>query len=469
MIKYDLKKSKGKPLYELLYENLRRDILSGRLPAGSRLPSKREMSSENDISVTTVINAYQQLVMEGFILNEERKGYFVAGIRAVPDRAVPDPEILQIENRGEYYQEKEWFADFRANNTLYRYFPFSAWKKVLREVLSDYEIELVARGNPFGIEQIRNQIAGYLYRARGISVSPECIIIGAGIEYLYARLITLFSPATIYAVENPGYLKIPHIFASYNLRWKEIEMGSDGISIGDLRAKDVLIAHVSPDHHYPLGTIMPADRRQQLLEWAEESEERFIIEDDFDCEFRYNSRPIPALKSMDARGKVIYMNTFSKTLSPAVRISYMVLPEVLLKRYIRRMQFFTNSTSSLEQYVMARFIENGHFERHLNKIRKYYKQEGEQLYKALCENRDIPAASISGGDSGTHLLVRLDTELTDTQIKQRAETKGINLACLSDFCIRHNDQYEHTLVLNFSDLDEETRREAIRRLGTIFV
>ena len=463
MIKYELEKRPGRPLYESLYEALRRDILSGRLAAGTRLPPKREMASDNDISLTTVINAYQQLIMEGYIINEERRGYFVAGIKAMPKMPGRRPE-----EEKEYYQEEEWFADFCANNTLYRYFPFTTWKKVVREVLSDYEMELVVRGNPFGLEALREQIADYLYRARGISVSPACIIIGAGIEYLYARLITLFPPATIYAVENPGYLKIPQIYASYHLRWKEIEMEEGGISMEDLRVKDVVITHVSPDHHYPLGTIMPADRRQELLAWAEEYEERYIIEDDYDCEFRYNSKPIPALKSLDAHGKVIYMNTFSKTVSPALRISYMVLPEQLLKRYISRMHFFTNSTSSLEQYALARFIGNGHFERHLNKIRKYYRQEGEQLLRALRENDSIPIQSISGGDSGTHLLVKLNTELNDRDVKRRAAALGVNISCLSDFCIRANRKYDHTLVLNYSDLDEETQREAIRRIGTVF-
>ena len=463
MIKYVLDKSPGRPLYEILYEKIRRDILNGRIPAGTKLPSKRDMAANNDISLTTVINAYQQLVMEGYIINKERKGYFVARLNAIPDLKGTGTDKLKS-----YYWEDEWFADFRANNTLFRYFPFASWKKVVREVLSEYEMELVVRGNPFGIEPLRDQIANYIWRVRGIHVSPECIIIGAGIEFLYARLITLFPPATIYGVETPGYQKISQIYAGYHLRWKEIEMDSGGISMEDLRVKDVAVAHVSPEHHYPLGTMMPAGRRQELLAWAGEYEERYIIEDDFDCEFRYNAKPIPALKSLDVHGKVIYMNTFSKTLSPAVRISYMILPEGLLKRYIQRMHFFTNSASSLEQYTLARFIENGHFERHLNRIKKYYRQEGEQLLRALKENDSIPVVSISGGDSGTHLLVRLDTEMSDREIKRKAAAQGINVACLSDFCVRKNSRYDHTLVLNYSDLDEETQREAIRRIGTIF-
>lgn len=463
MLKYELKKMPNKPLYESLYEAIRSDILNGKLRAGLRLPSKRDMAADNQISLTTVMNAYQQLLMEGYIISEEKKGYFVAHLHTMR------PVERENTNYIKYYKEETWFADFRANNTLYHFFPFSTWKKVLREILTDYEMELVTRGNPYGLEELRVQIANYLYRVRGINVSPECVVIGAGIEYLYSRLITLFGTNDIYAVENPGYKKISNIYEAYNLRWKSVGMEDNGVSMLDIRVKDINIVHVSPEHHYPLGTTMPMSRRQELLDWANESDAHYIIEDDFDCEFRYNTRPIPALKSMDSEGKVIYMNTFSKTISPAVRVSYMVLPEHLMQRYIKKTHFFTNSTSSLEQYAVARFIEKGYYERHINRIKKYYRQEGEQLLKLIRENSDIPVKELSKGDSGTHILVKLDTDLSDMELKRRAMEKGIHFSCLTDFCTEYVKEYEHTMVLNFSDLDAETQKEAIRRIGEIFV
>ena len=462
MLKYELNKSPGKPLYEDLYEVIKKDILRGILKAGERLPSKREMAADNNISLTTVMNAYQQLLMEGYLTSSEKRGYYVANLTAMPDlhsSGLPHQK---------YYLEDEWFADFQSNNTLYHFFPHSTWKKVIREILTDYDVELVRRGNPFGLPELRSEIADYLYRVRGIHVSPECIIIGAGIEYLYARLITLFPSGTIYAVENPGYQKIPEIYKAYHLRWKSVEMDSCGIDLYDLRSADAAIAHVSPEHHYPLGTLMPMPRRQELLEWADEFEERYIIEDDYDCEFRYNSKSIPALMGLDTHGKVIYMNTFSKTLSPAVRIAYMALPEHLARRYIKETHFFTNSTSSLEQYAVTRFIKNGHFERHLNRIRKLYRQEGEMLKSALFEQHAIPIRQVSDGSCGTHLLVSLDTDMPDSEIKSRAAEIGINIACLTDYCSKNKEKYKHTLVLNFSDMDEATQKEAIRRLGTVF-
>ena len=388
MLKYSFERKQGVPLYEELYKALKADILAGRLRAGERLPSKRAMAEDNDISVTTVLNAYQQLITEGFITSSEKRGYFVAEIQKIePVPETPRPFV------GKYYKEDEWFADFQSNNFLYNHFPFAMWKKVIREILSEYDLELVRRGNPFGLEELRTQIAAFLYRSRGISVSPECVIIGAGIEYLYARLVNLFPEDTVYAVETPGYRKIPDIYDAYDLRWRNVGMDAHGIRMPELISSGANIVHVSPEHHYPLGTVMSVARRYQLLNWANSDENRYIIEDDYDCEFRYQSRIIPALKSRDSAGRVIYMNTFSKTLSPAVRISYMVLPEHLLQRYIEHTRFFTNSTSSLEQYAVARFLEKGYFERHLNRIRKRYRQEGEQLIALLQENKRIPAPS----------------------------------------------------------------------------
>ena len=462
MLHYTLNKQPGIPLYDCLYRAIRNDILRGRLKSGQRLPSKRDMAADNNLSITTVMNAYQQLLMEGYLVSEEKKGYFVADIQAMPAAVVPRTAEKQ------FYTEDNWFADFRSNNILYHHFPFATWKKVLREILSEYDIELVRWADPFGLRVLREQIADYLYRVRGISVSPECIVIGAGIEYLYARLITLFPPATIYAVENPGYQKISRIYQAYHLRWKSVAMDGSGIYLSDLRTQDAAIVHVSPEHHYPLGTMMPMGRRQELLSWAAEARERYIIEDDFDCEFRYNSKPIPALKSMDSQGKVIYMNTFSKTLSPAVRVSYMVLPEHLAEQYIYSTHFYTNTASSLEQYAVARFIEKGYFERHLNRVRKLYRQEGERLWSLLSESRDIPIRKMSGVSSGTHLLIELDTEMTDAEVKQKAADQGVYVACLSDYCSKDSERYEHTLILNYSELDDDTQREAIRRLGKVF-
>jgi len=462
-LQYDFTKRKEKPLYEYLYDCLRRDILNGRLSAGAKLPSKRELARDNGISIKTVVNAYEQLVVEGYLISKEKKGYFVADVETMPDYH-PEPAEYPA-----FYTEDRWLVDFTANNTVYEKFPFSIWKKVMREVLSTYDSELVRRAHFLGVPQLREALADYLYRARGMRVSPECIVIGASIEYLYGRLIKILPPDAIYAVENPGYRKIPNIYEEYGLQWRALDMDEQGISMQSLHASGAGIIHVSPEHHYPLGTVMSVSRRQELLSWAGETRDRYLIEDDYDCEFRYRSRTISPLQSMDRNHRVIYMNTFSKTLAPAIRISYMILPERLMIRYIENANFYSNSASSCEQYALAHFIREGYFERHLSRMRTYYQKQGKRLIRILKQSVLLPAVTITGGDSGTHLLIKVDTSLTDTEIKWAARQQGICLACLSEFCCEAKPEYQHVLVINYSDMDERILSEAVRRLGNIFI
>ena len=463
MLHYELEKKKGTSLYEELYQKLKEDILRGRILPGTKLPSKRELARDNGISVKTVLSAYEQLLVEGYLYSKEKKGYFVAAVEAMPEYKPVVAEYPQL------YREDQWFADFTANNTVYDKFPFSMWKKVMREVLSEYDRELVKRGHFLGVRQLRETIVDYLYRTRGMTISPECIVIGASIEYLYSRLIKLMPADAVYAVENPGYKKIPVIYEEYGLNWKSVAMDDGGINMKSLRESGADIIHVSPEHHYPLGTVMSASRRQELLSWASEKEERYIIEDDYDCEFRYRSRSIPALGSMDSSESVIYMNTFSKTLTPAIRISYMVLPEKLMRRYIDTANFYCNTASTCEQYALARFIENGYFERHLSRLKKFYHAEGERLKRILKQSVLLPAVSVAGGESGTHLLVKVDTSMTDTEIEEAAANVGIHISCLSRFCSEKTPEYDHVLVLNYSDMDESRLTEAVRRLGNLFI
>lgn len=397
MLIYNFEKRNGQTLYDYLYECMKKDILSGRLPTKTKLPSKREMAKDNGISITTVMNAYDQLLMEGYIISKEKKGYFVADVQAMSEY---HPEPLEF---SKIYQEEQWFVDFTANNTVYNKFPFSTWRKVVREVLAEYDMELVMRGNFLGVEKLRQEITDYLYRSRGITVSPECIVIGAGIEYLYSRLIKLLPSDAVYAVENPGYKKIPRIYEENGLKWKWVEMDEHGINMKSLRKSQASVIHVSPEHHYPLGTVMTTVRRQEVLEWVAERPDRYIIEDDYDCEFRYRSKSIPALKGLDRNHRVIYMNTFSKSLAPAIRISYMILPEKLMEKYVRTSNFYSNTVSSLEQYALAKFIEKGYFERHLSRIKKYYRIEGERLLRIIKQSPLLPIVKAEGMESGTHL------------------------------------------------------------------
>ena len=321
MLVYDFADRKDKTLYEFLYNSLKRDILNGRLVQGSKLPSKRALAKDNQISVRTVMNAYEQLLAEGFIVSEEKRGYFVAKVYEDDIRSIKRMKKAKEE------KQKDYVVDFTAHKLVCDKFPVSMWKKIMREVLTDYDTELIQKADYRGIRKLRRAIADYLYRSRGMNVDEECVVIGAGIEYLFGRLYKIFPKDSIYAMENPGYQRIRHIYEDYSLKWKCIAMDEEGIKIRDLEESNAKIIHTSPEHHFPLGITMSKKRREELLKWSNEEPDRYIIEDDYDCEYRYDARLAPAIQCGDETGRVIYINSFSKSLSPSIRISYMVLPK----------------------------------------------------------------------------------------------------------------------------------------------
>lgn len=470
---YDFSKRGNLTLYEYLYQCLKEDILEGKIAAGEKLPSKRELAATYGISVKTVENAYAQLLMEGYVEAEEKRGYFAAKVEHGAHSAMAAHSISSGYGltaglpEEAFYAEEKWFADFTSSNTVYEKFPFSQWSRVMRETLSYREEELL-RTAPFqGVKELREEIAAYLYRNRGMQVSPDCILIGAGTEYLYGRLLDLLPADSVYAAEDPGYRKITKLYAGRGVSFHYVPVDGEGICIDALSKSGASVVHVSPGYHFPLGFVMPIGRRQALLSWAGEEPERYIIEDDYDCELRYFGHPAPAIQSMDAIHRVIYLNTFSKMLAPSLRVSYMVLPRKLMDRYVQKMNYYSNTVSSFEQYALAAFLKQGFFERHISRMRKYYREYRNRIVQYIKEAA-LPAKEIMGGDAGTRLLVKMDTTLTDTQIKWAAREAGLKIECLSEFCHEQKEEYNGTIILNYADLSEEVLREAIRRLAHIF-
>ena len=458
MLHYELEKKKGSSLYEELYQKLKEDILRGRILPGTKLPSKRELARDNGISVKTVLSAYEQLVVEGYLYSKEKKGYFVAAVEAMPEYKPVVAEYPQL------YREDQWFADFTANNTVYDKFPFSMWRKVMREVLSEYDKELVKRGHFLGVRQLRETIADYLYRTRGMTISPECIVIGASIEYLYSRLIKLLPADVVYAVENPGYKKIPVIYEEYGLKWKSIAMDDGGIHMKSLQDSGADIIHVSPEHHYPLGTVMSASRRQELLSWAYRGENRYVIEDDYDSEFRYKGRPIPALQGMDQGGRVIYMGTFSRSIAPAIRVGFMVLPGELLSRYRSQAGFYACTVSRIDQKVLYHFITGGYYERHLNRMRAVYKGKHDVLLSGLKELEDM--FWIRGEYAGIHVLLTHKGQMPEKELIERAAGEGVRVYGMSEAVIGENkDLVPSTVILGYANLKEKEIQEGCMRLA----
>ena len=339
MLTYDLTARGRKTMYEYLYEAMKADILSGRLTAGEKLPSKRAFAEHLQVSVKTVENTYEQLLLEGYIRSEEKRGYFVNRLEV---KSTATPAYASFVTR---FREEEYLADLTANNIQYDKFPFATWAKIMRQTLTDYDTSLL-KTVPFnGVEKLRVAIAEHLYRYRGMQVSPDHIIVGAGTEYLYSRLLQLLGKNAKFGVENPGYRKITKLYEVGGVAWDYVDIDGQGMKVEQLEEKCITVAHVSPEHHFPIGLVMPVGRRQELLRWAAEEPERYIVEDDFDCEFRMVGKPIPSVQSMDRNHRVIYINTFSKTMVPSLRIGYMVLPEKLMERYISTMNFYSCTVS----------------------------------------------------------------------------------------------------------------------------
>lgn len=453
MVTYELKKAPGVPLYEALYRCIRGDILSGKLKPGEKLPSKRALAQNLEVSKITVETAYNQLLSEGYLRSEEKVGYFV---ETVEQPATPEREKITVSAAG----ERKWLLDLTANGT--DQFPFSVWMKLQREVMLDYGQGLLLPLPNRGVPELRQAIAGHLLDFRGMRVDPENILIGAGTDFLYNLLMQLLGREKIYAVEEPGYGKIRKIYAAGGVRCVSAPMDEMGVIPGALHNADVL--HFSPSHHFPTGLVTPVSRRMELLSWAGEG--RWIIEDDYDSEFRFDAHPMPAMQTLDRAGRVIYMNTFSKSIAPSIRISYMVLPAGLMAEFQTRLGFYSCTVPSFEQYTLARFLSRGHFEKHINRMRKLYKTRRNLVISCLNRCSFSDKLTILEQDAGLHFLLRVDTALTDAALTAQLAEAGIRVQALSEFYHDAGDD-RHTLVINYSGIREERLEQALDAVNEI--
>lgn len=465
-------------LYEHLYKEIKNDILIGNLKAHEKLPSKRALAAHLNVSVVTVENAYSQLLAEGYIYSKPKSGFYVCDVKA------EDADVVGVRNacytsgsedhvtehshvireHAESPDQNRFFADFVNNSTLSENFPFSTWTKLMRETMMDDREKLMKRSPSGGIFELRKAIADYLYQFRGMSVSPNQIIVGAGTEYLYGLIIQLLGRDSVYGVENPGYQKIQHIYDAYQVKCCYIDMDESGVNIDSLERSGADVVHISPSHHFPTGTVTPASRRYELLGWAAKQEGRYIIEDEYDSEFRLVGNPIPALQSIDASDKVIYMNTFSKSLSSTIRISYMVLPIPLMVRYNHVLSFYACTVSNFDQYTLTRFIQEGYLEKHINRMRKFYRNSRDRILGCIRSHRLYPQVTIKEENAGLHFLMEIDTSYTDREMVDRAAAAGINISSLSQYCHGKEQEDSHTLVINYSGIEEDIIEEACDRL-----
>ncbi|MCQ2520800.1 MAG: PLP-dependent aminotransferase family protein [Lachnospiraceae bacterium] len=459
MLTYSFADIGSDALYEHLYKCLKADIISRKIKPGEKLPSKRSFAKNLGISVITIENAYEQLMSEGYIYSIAKKGFFVADISSVSSKK---QILVDRENLSMTSDEERYLADFSSNRISNKQFPFTVWAKLLRECLLDYQEELLVKPPSGGALVLRKAIAKHLHDFRNMNVDPEQIIIGAGTEYLYGQIVQLFGQDKVYGVEDPGFPKTAQVYQVNGAKVKYISLDEEGICVEELIKEKVQVAHTSPSHQFPTGRITPISRRYELLGWASKREERYIIEDDYDSEFRMVGKPIPTLQSIDVNEKVIYLNTFSKSISNTVRISYMVLPKHLVDLYYKKLYFYSCPVPSIVQLTVAKFIGEGYFEKHINRLRTFYRKQRDILLQEIQDSKMSSLVKIREADAGLHFLLALSISCTDDEFVGAMERQGIRLRAVSEYYQNRESMSTHTFVINYSSLTEEQIKVAVQ-------
>lgn len=457
---YNLDANEKEPMYQQLYNQIKEDICTGELLANEKLPSTRFLAEQLEISRSTVDMAYSQLLSEGYIYALPYKGYFIeknedmVQFEIIEDvnkkKDQEDRESnLEIEKESGRREEK-CVCDFSPNGIDRDGFPMSTWKTVYRGVLKDYGNQLYSQGTSFGEEKLREEIASYLYRSRGVYCEKDQIIVGAGNDYLLMLLSIVFSDfIDVIGMSNATYLKAYQVFRAYRMNVKALSVDAHGVRPKEVEDERVQVLYTMPSHHFPTGTVMPIGRRMELLKWANKQEDRYIIEDDYDSEFRYKGKPIPALAASDSKGKVIYMGTFSKSLAPAIRISYMVLPWGFLDVLKAKIGFFSSSVSRLDQMTLYHFMKEGYFERHIHRMRKIYRGKRDFLMEELQALKfDF---EISGEDAGLHLILIDKKGREEKQLIEAAAEVGVKVYGLSKYVIDQKKHNSATILIGYAE------------------
>ena len=443
-------------LYVQLYEYIKQEIKDGTIPAFSKLPAKRKLAIYLQVSKNTVEAAYEQLLAEGYIESASRKGYFVCKVEQMIHVEGSESEVEEIPFREENYK-----FDFTQTGVDTNTFPFTMYRKLINDVWQPHNNDLLFLGHPQGEVSLREEIANYLYESRGVRCSASQIVLGAGTQILVKLLFQLLKGSN-YAVENPGYHRKMVAFEQGEARVQMLSLDRDGICIADLENSNANVVFVTPSHQFPYGMIMPITRRMQLLQWAKKEEERYIIEDDYDSEFRYSGKPIPALQGLDTEGKVIYMGTLSKALLPSLRMSYMVLPKKLIKKYQQQYLFYTQSASRIDQEVIRRFLNEGYWEKHIHKMRVVYRKKRDRLVFEI-EKYFSNRVEVIGEDSGLHILLKVHNGMREEELIQEAAKYSIKVYPVSTY-YKDGTAPENVVLLGFAILSEEEIAKAIQLL-----
>lgn len=466
-----------KCLYQQIYEYIRDEIRRGKLLAGEKLPSTRLLAQHLQVARSTVESAYGQLAAEGYLEPRPQKGYFISRVEELLELSpIPQPQALQYSQMlpgqtpgraaaGQVEEEQEIHYDFSPHAISLKHFPFSTWKKITRGILVDANSEMFARGDAQGDYSLRETIGRYLHSSRGVNCSPEQIVVGAGTDYLFLLLEKILGRHVPIAMEEPTYERAYRIFRSFAYEILAVPVDGSGMSVEKLQKTKARLAYVMPSHQYPTGVVMPIGRRMELLRWAREGRERYLIEDDYDSEFRYRGKPIPSLQASDQAGRVIYMGTFSKSIAPAIRVGYMVLPVSLLDAYRKNCGCYASTVSRIDQRILDEFIKEGYFERYLNKMRKIYRERHDHLLGLLTPFGEN--FRVFGENAGLHLLLTSKWGVPEDELLKAARKEKIKLYGMSKACMQGEKAeafFQNTILMGYGGMEKEELEDGIGRL-----
>lgn len=456
-----LNKQHPDPLYVQLYEQIRRDIMNGTLDKGSKLPSIRNLAHHLQISRNTVETAYQQLLAEGYIISKPKSGMYVNELELdiIRRKAPPSPSL----HEASCSDPSPDVINFEYGSVDMSAFPMKLWKKYSNQAYKQEMKELTSYGHHKGEYLLRKEIASYLYQARGVYCSPEQIIITSGTQHSLNLLCeTVFKGYDHFAIENPGYDRARYVFENHGFRVTPIFLDKDGLSVENLKACGANIVYATPSHQYPRGMVMPFNRRLELLQWAEETN-GYIIEDDYDGEFRYEGKPIPALKELDQHESIIYLGTFSKMLLPSLRISYIVLPQRLVRTHDFLFEAYISTVPRVIQHTLYSFMKDGEWDRHVRRMRLLYQKKHRLLVDSLMGYLG-EKVDIIGDKAGLHLLIKINTPFTEKELIEKAETSGVRVYSIDKYRRYPDKEEKPLLLLGFSQIPIDQIEEGVKRL-----
>lgn len=448
------------PLYIQVYTEIKLSIQHQTLLAGDKLPSKRQLAELNGISQNTVLNAYEQLLTEGYIYAKERQGYYVADVQHLFQVDVTVPlTAKEPSTTNEIPDIRFNFTESVADSSL---FPFDSFKKITMQLFDSRNERLLRTADKQGLFELRQALQIYLSQSRGVPCSPEQIILGPSSQYLIQLAMQLMPSITDIGIEDPGYKGANQLLELAGYQLHPLPLDHAGVIPHDLNQTPAQLIYLTPNHQFPTGSIMPLERRQALLEWTKQDDRRYIIEDDYDSEFKYAGIPVPSLKKLDTTGQIIYMGSFSRILAPSLRFSYMVMPQPLITQFHQSHSQMTSPLNTITQWMLHDFMASGQFERHLNRSRRFYKRKREQMIQHILELD--PTAQIIGADAGLHLLLTPSFQFDAELLIAMALKHAMKLATLADYTSLPNSQDTNTVFLSFSSIEESEIPTAIRIL-----